>query len=230
MYELSAFCWTAAPTECGSFIWDFPLWEVLATVVVSGLVTWVTIHFSVRESRKATELALKLAEQERQDREQKEADARIQLESETRRRLAESATRVLTQLARTRGADNRDSARIEAEASWAALRIQFETAGVTAGRELYEYCDLSFIRSDSPDRDLSKPGTFSISVALLAANPLSFVAPHLRRWVESPDKMGDKFELELAELREWKRGSQASLVKTLLSGTQETQRKEHKGD
>lgn len=34
--------------------WDFPIWEVLATAVVSGIVTWVTVWLSVRQARTET--------------------------------------------------------------------------------------------------------------------------------------------------------------------------------
>lgn len=60
-------CLVLIPTVCVRFSDDFAVWEIVATALVSGVVTAVTIWFATKSARTATQQALDQSEREHRE-------------------------------------------------------------------------------------------------------------------------------------------------------------------
>jgi hypothetical protein len=203
-------------------VWDATLsfWEVFATVVASGIVTWVTIYFSVKVAREATTrqlaAALDAERRERSDRDDRDARQAETQSAERRSRLAAALIRTVQQVESMMSERPRNPAYLATRAEWAALRVQFETSGEQNAVEFYEYADLTIVRGDE-----ARPEFLAVSGEQLNvveafsrqafANNLTGMA---REWAREPELVPDRAKLDF--LRAWRATNRiASYERTL---------------
>lgn len=203
-------------------VWDatFSFWEVLATVAVSGLVTWVTIYFSVKAARDSTarqlEAALEAEHRERADRDEREARESRRISDQARGRLAASLIRVVQQVESTLGREPQDPAYLAVRAEWAALRVQFETSGEDNSAEFYEFADLTIAQGDEAlPRFRAVSGEQLSVVETLSRQAFATNLSHLALdWARDPSAAPPAQQLEA--LRAWRAENRVASYERVL--------------
>lgn len=206
MFHIREACLIYSDKIC--VIWDatFSFWEFIATVVASGLVTFLTIYWSIRASREATKQQLTAAQDaarlEREERLAAAAAERDQRSLETRTRLAQAMIRVVHQLEASVDSKPQSVGRRAANAEWAALRVALETSAEPNAAELYEFAAMTISRAKErhtkPNTESQTASEFVLDVIRKQfGNELAALA---RRWVADPASHPDPKTLQ--ELRE----------------------------
>lgn len=162
------------------FTWGFPIWDVLASVLVSGVVTALTIRWSIRSARKETDRALA------QDRAAGRGAAIAALLTSFRLILEQGREEVLYDPTAYPGWAIASSAlrlsrapHVEAVLEWTDQMAWFF--------EFHGQHSLQFLDGQE--------------LSLAEANPSLYVGERLARWDADPDQMGAEMENELTELR-----------------------------
>lgn len=132
---------------------DIPVWELGVSIMVTALVTYLTIRWSVRAATRETQRTIDAnveAEQRAKDIREQEASAAIRAAlSRERVALAAALSRGLHELEPLMDAKKSDPQRIAAVAQWRSMRTTFATSEVENALDLYVYADLRFDQSQN---------------------------------------------------------------------------------
>lgn len=146
-------CFYLVPSICGRVVVDFPIWEVLVSVLITALVTYLTIRWSVKAATRETQSAIDAnlqSEQRATKRREAEADeaTRVALNRE-RIALAATLSRGVHELEPLLNAKKTDPQKIAAVAQWRSIRTAFATSSFENAVDLYTYADLRFDQSQN---------------------------------------------------------------------------------
>ncbi|WP_187250430.1 hypothetical protein [Microbacterium sp. 4-7] len=154
--ETMTSCIVFLPAICAEFSIALPVWELLATVLVTGSVTFLTIFWSLRAARAETTRAIAAAkETERREREERQAASDADERRRVRREriaLGESLFRAAHDLYAVRNEDPKSPRRLAARAAWTSLGIPFGATAVVDANRVYEYATILI------DRGMNPPG------------------------------------------------------------------------
>ncbi|MFK4804327.1 hypothetical protein ACI3KX_00530 [Microbacterium sp. ZW CA_36] len=207
MAHLGKACFVLSDDVCVLWSATFAFWEFLATVVATGVVTVLTIYYSVKASRDATakqlEAARKAADDERRERQSETARRQVVEDREQRTRLAGSMVRVAHQLNASQSKEPKSAERLGAEAEWAALRIAFETSGLPNASEMYEYANIRVEQASAPEDLVKKTDTEGMSfIELMTRGDLERnLIPTVEKWAREPSEYPNPEELQA--MRDW---------------------------
>lgn len=206
-------CMLVAQDVCVALDATFPFWEVLATLLVTAFVTYVTIWVSVRAARRETDrvLAADAVVRAREAAARERADALEQQRESTASRvnLAREMTRLSAACHRLQLMGATSEEIILTKAEWSALRVSFETSGLPLAAELYEWADLLIKAAHS------KPAKDAQSLAVMAFLARERVDADIARraasWAADPETIRDGTRDELERLRAEREADAASL-------------------
>lgn len=146
-------CFDLAPSICGRVVVDFPIWEVLVSVLITALVTYLTIRWSVKAATRETQSTIDANIQSEQRaakrREEEAAEAARAAANRERIALAATLSRGVHELEPLLNAKKTDPQRIAAVAQWRSMRTAFATSSVDDAIDLYTYADLRFDQSQN---------------------------------------------------------------------------------
>lgn len=132
---------------------DFPIWEVLVSVLITALVTYLTIRWSVKAATRETQSTIDANIQSEQRaakrREEEAAEAAGAAANRERIALAATLSRGVHELEPLVNAKKTDPQRIAAVAQWRSMRTAFATSSVDDAIDLYTYADLRFDQSQN---------------------------------------------------------------------------------
>lgn len=171
---------TPTPHAAFELTWTFPIWEILVSVVVTGVVTAVTIVWSVRSARRETERVLT------QDR----AAAR----GPALGALLACFQRIIEQ--------GRDEVLFDPMAypAWFMASSALRSTRAPRVETVLEWLDqMAWFFEFHGTNDLGFLNGGSLSAA--EANPSAYVAERLGMWDNDPEGHGEVMDDELRELR-----------------------------
>lgn len=147
-------CLLVLPEICARVVTDFPVWEVVSTLLLTAAVTIVTIRWSVKAARNETQRSIEAArETEARERlERQEASAAESRNDENRQRiaLAEAITRSVHELQAVQDLKRKDPRRLSVEFGWQSLRVTFRASALNDALQLYTFADLLIERGMIP--------------------------------------------------------------------------------
>lgn len=157
-------CLTFAPSICAEIVNTFPVWEVLAGVVVTALVTILTIRVSVaaatRETKRTITASLEAEQRAGEVRQREAAGAAAAALDAERVALASAVSRAVHEVEALQSSPRTDPQKIAAYAHWQALRTTFAVARVDHALDVYDYADLMVERARNPGAPGAPAETF----------------------------------------------------------------------
>lgn len=199
-------CFVFAPAVC--VIWDATVnfWELLATILLTALVTVATILVSVRLALKTTRDTLAAA-----------AAAEVRARAE-RAQQAEIDTRIayvreLVPLVVQRAQELATAGKVYTEspelgAAWAAIGLSMRISTSVGAADIVEWIDL-LLHRDHIDR--RAPGASVVEI-LVRPQPDKKAIKLLERWANDPRGAADSIQQELEELRLWQGAERKKLA------------------
>lgn len=189
-------CVSFASSICATPVYDFPVWEVLATVLVTALVTVITIRVSVKAATRETKrtIAASLeAEQRATDARLSEGKAAAQAAVDAERvELAAALSRSAHELEALASLSPTDPQRVAAVAQWRALRTTFAVSRVEHALAMYTYADLRYDLSENGDGSLVTFTVYLMSKRF--ADEVAHAATEWARTGEMPPGIEKKVE------------------------------------
>lgn len=147
-----------------TFTFEFPVYEVLASVVVTAVVTFLTIRWSISAARRETLRTIRASlEAEARARRDRRSEVEAELRrSEERERTTLVGTLMLAvhELESTGELPRQDSSRLAAEARWGALSAVFDSTPLAGAAVLYAYADLRIDKARNSESKGNEPVSF----------------------------------------------------------------------
>lgn len=174
------FCWLTGPELCGKLNFDLPVIEIIAMAAVSGLVTWATIYFSLRQARIQTDRAI--------------ADARSRELRAAIKELAETSQEAYAREDLTFVQDHR----------WIAAFSTIATSGVPYADGVtdwvYRYLFASVAIKKNPK--IEPPA----DINFLEIGPAVSIVRDIGLWISDPETFGPQLTAAANTLDQWVEG------------------------
>lgn len=171
------FCWLTGPDLCGRLTFDLPVIEVLAITLVSGVVAWATIYFSLRHARLQTDRAI--------------YDARRRELHPTVKELANIVQEAF---------DDKDTSFGQVQ-NWQVGIFQLANSGLPYSREaalwLFNYSYVAIAQAKNPN--IVPPDIFRFD----PSGPSTLIILELGAWLSKPDVHGILLSNASENLNEW---------------------------
>lgn len=146
------------------YTFEFPVFEVLTSLVMTAVVTFLTIRWSIAGARRETMRTIRASlEAEARARRERRAEADEELRrSEVRERstLVGALMTAVHELEAATKLPRQERNRLDTEARWKALGVVFDTSPLPGAATLYAYADLRIWKATVVVREGKDPVRF----------------------------------------------------------------------